>query len=291
MHAHAPVPGPLQGFSWRCRSSTCISRCTPHRDSGPEGKWSSCRSARTKHFIAHSPAAHLEVQGQEGRGRLQAQRRRAPGFGSPDDRARGPRQLLDCQREGREPASSSRRCATTPGSCRRPLVHAQGPVATSLPGELTPFAVHTEVGYRTPGPRVNLARGSPLTASSRKLATLLRSSPRARPRLRSVPRNWLQFVGSSSRARTKQLGSGSPRSVASTCRGWGKEALTRAMRKGGPPAAAVALVANGADTWPSTCATPTSRRATAAVGENHAPSLRRSWRSSSPRWAAPLWCP
>jgi guanosine-3',5'-bis(diphosphate) 3'-pyrophosphohydrolase len=104
----------------------------------------------------------------------------------------------------------------------------------SLPGESTPvdfaYAVHTEVGHRTIGARVN---GSLVSLDSKLsngdvVEVFTSRSPTAGP-----SQDWLQFVGSS-RARTKirQWFTKERREDAVEA---GKEALTRAMRKAGLP--------------------------------------------------------
>ncbi|SDO72443.1 GTP pyrophosphokinase [Klenkia soli] len=143
------------------------------------------------------------------------------------------RQLLDWQREAQEPGEFLETLRYDLGPQEVFVFTPKGDVI-SLPGESTPvdfaFAVHTEVGYRCIGARVN---GSLVSLDS-KLANgdvvevFTSRSPTAGP-----SRDWLEFVGSS-RARTKirQWFTKERREDAVDA---GKDALTKAMRKAGLP--------------------------------------------------------
>jgi GTP pyrophosphokinase len=156
----------------------------------------------------------------------------APKVGSPDDML-WLRQLLDWQREAQEPGEFLETLRYDLGPQEVFVFTPKGDVI-SLPGESTPvdfaYAVHTEVGHRTMGARVN---GSLVSLDS-KLANgdvvevFTSRSPTAGP-----SQDWLSFVGSS-RARTKirQWFTKERREDAVEA---GKEALTRAMRKAGLP--------------------------------------------------------
>ncbi|RBY89023.1 GTP pyrophosphokinase [Blastococcus sp. TBT05-19] len=152
--------------------------------------------------------------------------------GSPDDML-WLRQLLDWQREAQEPGEFLETLRYDLGPQEVFVFTPKGDVV-SLPGESTPvdfaFAVHTEVGYRTIGARVN---GSLVSLDSKLtngdvVEIFTSKSPTAGP-----SKDWLSFVGSS-RARTKirQWFTKERREDAVEA---GKEALTRAMRKAGLP--------------------------------------------------------
>ncbi|MCA0143473.1 bifunctional (p)ppGpp synthetase/guanosine-3',5'-bis(diphosphate) 3'-pyrophosphohydrolase [Blastococcus sp. LR1] len=152
--------------------------------------------------------------------------------GSPDDML-WLRQLLDWQREAQEPGEFLETLRYDLGPQEVFVFTPKGDVV-SLPGEATPvdfaFAVHTEVGYRTIGARVN---GSLVSLDSKLtngdvVEIFTSKSPTAGP-----SKDWLAFVGSS-RARTKirQWFTKERREDAVEA---GKEALTRAMRKAGLP--------------------------------------------------------
>jgi guanosine-3',5'-bis(diphosphate) 3'-pyrophosphohydrolase len=143
------------------------------------------------------------------------------------------RQLLDWQREAQEPGEFLETLRYDLGPQEVFVFTPKGDVI-SLPEQSTPvdfaFAVHTEVGYRCIGARVN---GSLVSLDS-KLANgdvvevFTSRSPTAGP-----SRDWLEFVGSS-RARTKirQWFTKERREDAVDA---GKDALTKAMRKAGLP--------------------------------------------------------
>ncbi|HZB21653.1 MAG TPA: bifunctional (p)ppGpp synthetase/guanosine-3',5'-bis(diphosphate) 3'-pyrophosphohydrolase [Blastococcus sp.] len=155
-----------------------------------------------------------------------------PKVGSPDDML-WLRQLLDWQREAQEPGEFLETLRYDLGPQEVFVFTPKGDVI-SLPGESTPvdfaYAVHTEVGHRTIGARVN---GSLVSLDSKLsngdvVEVFTSRSPTAGP-----SQDWLQFVGSS-RARTKirQWFTKERREDAVEA---GKEALTRAMRKAGLP--------------------------------------------------------
>jgi GTP diphosphokinase / guanosine-3',5'-bis(diphosphate) 3'-diphosphatase len=152
--------------------------------------------------------------------------------GSADDMLRL-RQLLDWQREAQEPEEFLETLRYDLGPQEIFVFTPKGDVL-SLPGGSTPvdfaYAVHTEVGHRCIGARVN----STLVSLDSKLSNgdtveiFTSKSPGAGP-----SRDWLSFVGSS-RARTKirQWFAKERREDAVEA---GKESLTRAMRKAGLP--------------------------------------------------------
>jgi guanosine-3',5'-bis(diphosphate) 3'-pyrophosphohydrolase len=152
--------------------------------------------------------------------------------GSPDDML-WLRQLLDWQREAQEPGEFLETLRYDLGPQEVFVFTPKGDVI-SLPGDSTPvdfaYAVHTEVGHRTIGARVN---GTLVSLESRLsngdvVEIFTSRSPTAGP-----SQDWLTFVGSS-RARTKirQWFTKERREDAVED---GKESLTRAMRKAGLP--------------------------------------------------------
>jgi guanosine-3',5'-bis(diphosphate) 3'-pyrophosphohydrolase len=152
--------------------------------------------------------------------------------GTPDDML-WLRQLLDWQREAQEPGEFLETLRYDLGPQEVFVFTPKGDVI-SLPGESTPvdfaYAVHTEVGHRCTGARVN---GSLVSLDSKLsngdvVEIFTSRSPTAGP-----SQDWLTFVGSS-RARTKirQWFTKERREDAVDA---GKEALTRAMRKAGLP--------------------------------------------------------
>src|SRR5919107_914982 len=152
--------------------------------------------------------------------------------GSPDDML-WLRQLLDWQREAQEPGEFLESLRYDLGPQEVFVFTPKGDVI-SLPGDSTPvdfaYAVHTEVGHRTIGARVNgtlVSLESKLTNGD-VVEIFTSRSPTAGP-----SQDWLSFVGSS-RARTKirQWFTKERREDAVDA---GKEALTRAMRKAGLP--------------------------------------------------------
>ena len=143
------------------------------------------------------------------------------------------RQLLDWQREAQEPGEFLETLRYDLGPQEVFVFTPKGDVI-SLPADSTPvdfaYAVHTEVGHRCIGARVNgtlVSLDSKLTNGD-VVEVFTSRSPTAGP-----SQDWLQFVGSS-RARTKirQWFTKERREDAVEA---GKEALTRAMRKAGLP--------------------------------------------------------
>ncbi|WP_051515380.1 RelA/SpoT family protein [Candidatus Blastococcus massiliensis] len=185
--------------------------------------------------------------------------------GTPDDML-WLRQLLDWQREAQEPGEFLETLRYDLGPQEVFVFTPKGDVI-SLPGESTPvdfaFAVHTEVGYRTIGARVNGA----LVSLDSKLSNgdvvevFTSKSPTAGP-----SQDWLSFVGSS-RARTKirQWFTKERREDAVDA---GKEALTRTMRKAGLPLQRL-LGGDALSTLAKDLHHPDVTALYAAVGENH----------------------
>src|SRR5918911_324280 len=143
------------------------------------------------------------------------------------------RQLLDWQREAQEPGEFLETLRYDLGPQEVFVFTPKGDVV-SLPGDSTPvdfaYAVHTEVGHRTIGARVNgtlVSLESKLTNGD-VVEIFTSKSPTAGP-----SQDWLTFVGSS-RARTKirQWFTKERREEAVEA---GKDALTKAMRKAGLP--------------------------------------------------------
>jgi GTP pyrophosphokinase len=143
------------------------------------------------------------------------------------------RQLLDWQREAQEPGEFLESLRYDLGP-REVFVFTPKGDVISLPGSSTPvdfaYAVHTEVGHRCIGARVN---GSLVSLESKLsngdvVEVFTSRSPTAGP-----SKDWLSFVGSS-RARTKirQWFTKERREDAVEA---GKDALTKAMRKAGLP--------------------------------------------------------
>ena len=187
------------------------------------------------------------------------------------------RQLLDWQREAQEPGEFLETLRYDLGPQEVFVFTPKGDVI-SLPGESTPvdfaFAVHTEVGYRTIGARVNGSLVPPRQqAHQRRRGRDLHvaSAESAAP-----SQDWLQFVGSS-RARTKirQWFAKERREDAVEA---GKEALTRAMRKAGLPLQRL-LGGDALGTLAKDLRYADVTALYAAVGENHV-SARRRWSRS-----------
>ncbi len=107
------------------------------------------------------------------------------------------------ERVRRTRASSWSRCASRSTAPRCTCSPRRGDVI-ALPTGATPvdfaYAVHTEVGHRTIGARVNGQSGA-ARVGARRTATWSRSSPRSRPNA-GPSRDWLGFV-KSPRARSK----------------------------------------------------------------------------------------
>ncbi|MGY2063986.1 RelA/SpoT family protein [Blastococcus sp. SYSU DS0619] len=235
MHAHwQPVPGRFKDFVAMPKFNMYQSLHTTVI--GPQGKpvELQIRTHDMHRTAEYGIAAHWKYKekaragGKPSAGEFGA----PPKAGSPDDML-WLRQLLDWQREAQEPGEFLETLRYDLGPQEVFVFTPKGDVV-SLPGEATPvdfaFAVHTEVGYRTIGARVN---GSLVSLDSKLtngdvIEIFTSKSPTAGP-----SKDWLTFVGSS-RARTKirQWFTKERREDAVEA---GKEALTRAMRKAGLP--------------------------------------------------------
>ncbi|KQS65025.1 GTP pyrophosphokinase [Modestobacter sp. Leaf380] len=229
MHAHwQPVPGRFKDFVAMPKFNMYQSLHTTVI--GPQGKpvELQIRTHDMHRTAEYGIAAHWKYK-EKAKGGAVA----PPKPGSSGDDMLWLRQLLDWQREAQEPGEFLETLRYDLGPQEVFVFTPKGDVI-SLPGEATPvdfaFAVHTEVGYRCIGARVN---GSLVSLDS-KLANgdvvevFTSRSPTAGP-----SRDWLEFVGSS-RARTKirQWFTKERREDAIEA---GKDALTKAMRKAGLP--------------------------------------------------------
>jgi GTP pyrophosphokinase len=232
MHAHwQPVPGRFKDFVAMPKFNMYQSLHTTVI--GPQGKpvELQIRSHDMHRTAEYGIAAHwkykdkLRSGGKDGGGT-------STKSGSPDDML-WLRQLLDWQREAQEPGEFLETLRYDLGPQEVFVFTPKGDVI-SLPGDSTPvdfaYAVHTEVGHRCIGARVN---GSLVSLDSKLsngdvVEIFTSRSPTAGP-----SQDWLSFVGSS-RARTKirQWFTKERREDAVEA---GKEALTRAMRKAGLP--------------------------------------------------------
>ena len=234
MHAHwQPVPGRFKDFVAMPKFNMYQSLHTTVI--GPQGKpvELQIRTHDMHRTAEYGIAAHWKYKEKaRAGGKPSAGEFGAPRVGSADDML-WLRQLLDWQREAQEPGEFLETLRYDLGPQEVFVFTPKGDVI-SLPGESTPvdfaFAVHTEVGYRTIGARVN---GSLVSLDSKLsngdvVEVFTSRSPTAGP-----SQDWLQFVGSS-RARTKirQWFTKERREDAVEA---GKEALTRAMRKAGLP--------------------------------------------------------
>ncbi|MGY1672886.1 RelA/SpoT family protein [Geodermatophilus sp. SYSU D00710] len=234
MHAHwQPVPGRFKDFVAMPKFNMYQSLHTTVI--GPHGKpvELQIRTHDMHRTAEYGIAAHWKYKekarsgGRPGPGEFGASK-----VGTPDDML-WLRQLLDWQREAQEPGEFLETLRYDLGPQEVFVFTPKGDVV-SLPGGATPvdfaYAVHTEVGHRCIGARVNGA----LVSLDSKLANgdvveiFTSRSPTAGP-----SKDWLGFVGSS-RARTKirQWFTKERRDDAVEA---GKEALTRAMRKAGLP--------------------------------------------------------
>jgi GTP diphosphokinase / guanosine-3',5'-bis(diphosphate) 3'-diphosphatase len=228
MHAHwQPVPGRFKDFIAMPKFNMYQSLHTTVI--GPQGKpvELQIRSHDMHRTAEFGIAAHWKYK----------EKARAGGStvvkpGSPDDML-WLRQLLDWQREAQEPGEFLETLRYDLGPQEVFVFTPKGDVI-SLPGDSTPvdfaYAVHTEVGHRTIGARVNgnlVSLESKLTNGD-VVEIFTSRSPTAGP-----SQDWLSFVGSS-RARTKirQWFTKERREDAVDA---GKDALARAMRKAGLP--------------------------------------------------------
>ncbi|MGY1723758.1 RelA/SpoT family protein [Blastococcus sp. SYSU DS0533] len=235
MHAHwQPVPGRFKDFVAMPKFNMYQSLHTTVI--GPQGKpvELQIRTHDMHRTAEYGIAAHWKYKEKARAGGKPAagESGAPPKAGSADDML-WLRQLLDWQREAQEPGEFLETLRYDLGPQEVFVFTPKGDVM-SLPGESTPvdfaFAVHTEVGYRTIGARVN---GSLVSLDSKLnngdvVEIFTSKSPTAGP-----SKDWLTFVGSS-RARTKirQWFTKERREDAVDA---GKEALTRAMRKAGLP--------------------------------------------------------
>ncbi|MGX5657711.1 RelA/SpoT family protein [Geodermatophilus nigrescens] len=234
MHAHwQPVPGRFKDFVAMPKFNMYQSLHTTVI--GPQGKpvELQIRTHDMHRTAEYGIAAHWKYKekarsgGRPGPGEFGATK-----AGSPDDML-WLRQLLDWQREAQEPGEFLETLRYDLGPQEVFVFTPKGDVV-SLPGGATPvdfaYAVHTEVGHRCIGARVNGTLVSlDSTLNNGDVVEIFTSrSPTAGP-----SKDWLGFVGSS-RARTKirQWFTKERRDDAVEA---GKEALTRAMRKAGLP--------------------------------------------------------
>jgi GTP pyrophosphokinase len=229
MHAHwQPVPGRFKDFIAMPKFNMYQSLHTTVI--GPQGKpvELQIRSHDMHRTAEYGIAAHWKYKEKARTGG----RETAAKPGSPDDML-WLRQLLDWQREAQEPGEFLETLRYDLGPQEVFVFTPKGDVV-SLPGDSTPvdfaYAVHTEVGHRTIGARVNGTLVSlDSTLNNGDVVEIFTSkSPTAGP-----SQDWLSFVGSS-RARTKirQWFTKERREDAVEA---GKDALTRAMRKQGLP--------------------------------------------------------
>jgi GTP pyrophosphokinase len=233
MHAHwQPVPGRFKDFVAMPKFNMYQSLHTTVI--GPQGKpvELQIRTHDMHRTAEYGIAAHWKYKEKARAGGRPAPGDRGAKTGSPDDML-WLRQLLDWQREAQEPGEFLETLRYDLGPQEVFVFTPKGDVV-SLPGNATPvdfaYAVHTEVGHRCIGARVN----GTLVSLDSKLGNgdvveiFTSKSPTAGP-----SQDWLAFVGSS-RARTKirQWFTKERREDAVEA---GKEALTRAMRKAGLP--------------------------------------------------------
>ncbi|TFV87620.1 bifunctional (p)ppGpp synthetase/guanosine-3',5'-bis(diphosphate) 3'-pyrophosphohydrolase [Blastococcus sp. CT_GayMR16] len=267
MHAHwQPVPGRFKDFVAMPKFNMYQSLHTTVI--GPQGKpvELQIRTHDMHRTAEYGIAAHWKYK-EKARvgGKPSAGEFGAPKVGSPDDML-WLRQLLDWQREAQEPGEFLETLRYDLGPQEVFVFTPKGDVI-SLPGESTPvdfaFAVHTEVGYRTIGARVN---GSLVSLDSKLTNGDVVEIFTSRSESAAPSQDWLQFVGSS-RARTKirQWFTKERREDAVEA---GKEALTRAMRKAGLPLQRL-LGGDALSTLAKDLRYADVTALYAAVGENH----------------------
>jgi GTP pyrophosphokinase len=235
MHAHwQPVPGRFKDFVAMPKFNMYQSLHTTVI--GPQGKpvELQIRTHDMHRTAEFGIAAHWKYKekaragGKPSAGEFGA----PPKAGTPDDML-WLRQLLDWQREAQEPGEFLETLRYDLGPQEVFVFTPKGDVI-SLPGESTPvdfaYAVHTEVGHRTIGARVN---GSLVSLDSKLNNGDVVEIFTSRSQTAGPSQDWLSFVGSS-RARTKirQWFTKERREDAVDA---GKDALTRAMRKAGLP--------------------------------------------------------
>ena len=232
MHAHwQPVPGRFKDFVAMPKFNMYQSLHTTVI--GPQGKPVELQiRTHDMHRIAdYGIAAHWKYKENARSGGKTTEAGPTPG--SAGDDMLWLRQLLDWQREAQEPGEFLETLRYDLGPQEVFVFTPKGDVI-SLPGESTPvdfaYAVHTEVGHRCIGARVNgnLVSLDSKLSNGDVVEVFTSRSPTAAP-----SRDWLDFVGSS-RARTKirQWFTKERREDAVDA---GKDALTKAMRKAGLP--------------------------------------------------------
>ncbi|MQA34161.1 RelA/SpoT family protein, partial [Modestobacter roseus] len=230
MHAHwQPVPGRFKDFVAMPKFNMYQSLHTTVI--GPQGKpvELQIRTHEMHRTAEYGIAAHWKYKDKLRTGGTQA----GPAPGTAGDDMLWLRQLLDWQREAQEPGEFLETLRYDLGPQEVFVFTPKGDVI-SLPGEATPvdfaYAVHTEVGHRCIGARVNgnLVSLDSKLANGDVVEVFTSRSPTAGP-----SKDWLAFVGSS-RARTKirQWFTKERREDAVEA---GKDALTKAMRKAGLP--------------------------------------------------------
>jgi guanosine-3',5'-bis(diphosphate) 3'-pyrophosphohydrolase len=231
MHAHwQPVPGRFKDFVAMPKFNMYQSLHTTVI--GPQGKpvELQIRTFDMHRTAEYGIAAHWKYKE---KARAGGKTEAGPTPGSAGDDMLWLRQLLDWQREAQEPGEFLETLRYDLGPQEVFVFTPKGDVI-SLPGESTPvdfaYAVHTEVGHRCIGARVNgnLVSLDSKLSNGDVVEVFTSRSPTAAP-----SKDWLKFVGSS-RARTKirQWFTKERREDSVEA---GKEALTKAMRKAGLP--------------------------------------------------------
>ncbi len=232
MHAHwQPVPGRFKDFVAMPKFNMYQSLHTTVI--GPQGKpvELQIRTFDMHRTAEYGIAAHWKYKEKARAGGRTTEAGPTPG--SAGDDMLWLRQLLDWQREAQEPGEFLETLRYDLGPQEVFVFTPKGDVI-SLPGESTPvdfaYAVHTEVGHRCIGARVNgnLVSLDSKLSNGDVVEVFTSRSPTAAP-----SKDWLSFVGSS-RARTKirQWFTKERREDAVEA---GKDALTKAMRKAGLP--------------------------------------------------------
>ncbi|MGY1750416.1 MULTISPECIES: RelA/SpoT family protein [unclassified Modestobacter] len=232
MHAHwQPVPGRFKDFVAMPKFNMYQSLHTTVI--GPQGKpvELQIRTHEMHRTAEYGIAAHWKYKEKARAGGGKADLVPTPGAAGDD--MLWLRQLLDWQREAQEPGEFLETLRYDLGPQEVFVFTPKGDVI-SLPGEATPvdfaYAVHTEVGHRCIGARVNgnLVSLDSKLSNGDVVEVFTSRSPTAGP-----SKDWLSFVGSS-RARTKirQWFTKERREDAVEA---GKDALTKAMRKAGLP--------------------------------------------------------
>ena len=195
------------------------------------------------------------------------------------------RQLVDWQRETEDPAEFLESLRFDLAAAEVYVFTPRGEVV-ALPQGSTPvdfaYAIHTEVGHRTVGARVNgrlVALESALDHGD-TVEIFTSKAPEAGP-----SRDWLKFVQSPGPGTRSGSGSprsaGKPRSTRARTRSRGRCASRACRCSGSPPPTAC-------PTWPVTCAIPMSPRCTrrsARAGSAPSP-WSRSWSGRSAGWPA-----